>query len=209
MVASSLPEIDVFRARRVLTGLEESLCNTIAGKVLIPGDKLAQICERYSGFSTDTNAHFCAAVTSAARLFAVTRKCFLVRLRKGIEHNEITLGKSFCALLCGISSEQGSSHSRLRMRVSVPIIPSSLGSYRLVRKFNGIAVEKFGEALFSLCSEILKTEPRSHGNVQVPLQLRAFDDNKNEHDLGMWMEGHWNKLNSGEVLFWGKLRQKE
>ncbi len=209
VVANALPEGNVFRARRVLTRLEESLCNTIAGKVLIPSDKLAEVCTQYRGFSTDTEPLFCAALTSAARLFAVTRKCFMVRLRKAIEQGEVSVGENFCALLCGISSEQGSSRSQLRMRVSVPIIPSRLGNYQLVRKFNGMAVENFGEALFIFCSHALKPETRSSGTLQVPLQLRAIGENRSEFDVGVRMEGNWNKLSSGEVLVWGRLQLDE
>ena len=205
IVADSVSPSEAFRARRVLSDLEESLCNSIAARVLIPGDKLAELCATRAGFTSDTQGLFCTGVTTVARLFAVTRKCFLVRLRKAIDKEEIHLGGSFCALLCGISNEKGPSRSHRRMRVTVPIVPSRLGGYQLPRKFNGISVRTFGEPLHDLCAKALTGGP-ANGRVEVPLRLRRVVENKQESDFNAWMTGNWRRLKSGEVLVWGRLR---
>ena len=95
------------------------------------------------------------------------------------------------------------------MRVNVPIIPTRLGNYQLTRKFNGIVVEQFGEAFVEFCSYALKPETQSTGKLQIPVRLRAINRDKAEFDVSVAMKGNWSRLNSGEILIWGRLHPGE
>ncbi len=189
-----------FRAQRILTTLEESLCNRIARRVLVPDDLFLGAIQNGElgtrAISPEKMKSVPQLIRGLAQVFAVSSECIIVKLQKAASTGLISFPEAFCLLLIGESNMKGNSdRSRWDIRVKTAILPERLGGLRLQPMFIGMSVQNLGEEAAHLLHRVLKEPDVSpRGKLRFPLLLKSSTAECGTEYISAELYGFWNRF---------------
>jgi hypothetical protein len=194
VVTSSLPPAEELRQKVTLGRIEESLCNSIARRVLIPDQALHDL-DLDDWFREGIG--FIHSLTMTAKRFGVSRDCLLVRLQlKPVNSPRF-------AFLIGKSRGTVLRRGNFGLRVITWLGPKKHAILSERRLHPGIEWTRFGTSACEFVESCLQNDQRFEGAVSVPLEtgkgsLQTF--------RGWWsvLKGRQQEKSRNRVLLWGE-----
>ncbi len=195
VVTSSLPPAEELRQKITLGRIEESLCNSIARRVLIPDEGLREIDpEHWFRRGHD----FFQCLTTAAKRFGVSRDCLIVRLQSK------TVNAPRIAFLIGRSRGTVLRRGNFGLRVITWLGPKNDEMLSKRRLHPGSEWRHFGPSACEFVEACLQNEQKFEGAVSVTLEMA--------NGCSRTLHGWWSVLEAGRqekrprrVLLWGDL----
>jgi len=210
------------RCLKALQDLEESICDDVAGEVLVPANLLVGVIgDSLVGGQTTAVPNVYELLRQISKYFNVSYDCALVRVERAIRRNVVSCHQDLCILFVEWSDRKGSSsasssrRSRLDIRARVAVFPMAPGGLRVRRPFPGIAVENFGAEVRQLVDSVLRDRRPNQrtGGLDLAVRLQAFRPRDRSIEHQGRLRGYWARLGhqradhpqDGRVLLWGVL----
>ena len=160
-------------AIRNLSNYEESLCNRIAGDVLVPESHLLRIL----GDSLEDIDGFHLTLRSASHTFKVSQECLLVRIKRAILHLQLHCPPNLCIFVIANSDRKGGEgRSRKELRIQESILPTRVLGVKVKAPFPGLAVRNLGQEAFTTAETAIASASRTSPlPVDLNLNLATSD----------------------------------
>lgn len=203
-----LPDDERRVAFRNLYNYEETLCNRIAGDVLVPESHLVRIL----GDSLGKIETLHLALRKASYEFRVSQECILVRIGRAIHNSIINSPPNLCIFLITKSEHKGGhSRSRTDLRVREAILPKKVLGVKVNVPFAGLAIRNLGQEALSIAEATVASEPGSNSfpaNLTINL-VRADRSGLIATRLTGWSRrlypGKGGQTTAEGLLLWGLL----
>jgi hypothetical protein len=195
---------------RRLKTVEEQLCDRIAGRLLVPPDRLKAHLEKR--FATGGTIDFADTVEQLADKFAVSRECMLVQIQRALRKGVLSSPGEFCALLIRESRRKGTgSIGYKKLRVEVSIMPPQIQDGEASPWFPGIAVEELGKEFLEFVQSVQSNPDRMSGDIRLQVKILkkavSRDEERKAFLDGWWRSsGRKTRYSSAPILIWGKLQ---
>jgi len=185
---------------RVLSTIEERICNDVAGRLLVPGDTLSEELARALSASdssvedeSEPSPHtLWYLLDDVARRFQVSWWCALRRVisaRAGLLGQAV--GPDFCLLLVGSSTATGAGRGTPRLRLLDCWWPKSIDNVAIKPVYPGLALERLGRESSGAVTELLaNSKAWGGGEVAFPMELQR-DVSDGVRDLPAQFRGWW------------------
>lgn len=208
-IATQGLQSDVRRiAIRSLSNYEETLCNRIAGDILVPETHLIRV---FGGalWKLDT-LHL--ALRNSAHTFRVSQECLLVRLKRALLHSQLSGPPNLC-IFAVIRSDRkgGETRARHELRIREAILPSKISGAKVSSVFPGLALRNLGQEALSTAEAILASETKGYRlpiNFQITLATTGGTDLITTRLMGwashLYSDGGAQEKAKG-LLIWGLL----
>ncbi len=194
--ASSRPYTRLRLLRKLMIH-EELLCNSIAGRVLIPDDILSRRVGLLApGFRADPGI-FSANLDELCDEFAVTRDCMLIQIKKTLRRSQNLLGD----LVWFLVRTDGAS---LVPRFATCALPAAIAGVAPVEVYPGEEVTARSEAIAAFVRRALTGSMPDSGPGEWPCVLAT----KQKTTVHVKLTGHYSvdryrSIPGGTVLLWG------
>ena len=153
-------------AIRNLSNYEETLCNRIAGDVLVPETHLVRIL----GDSLGEIDGLHLALRRASHKFRVSMECLLVRIKRAILHSHLSCPPNLCIFVVTRSDRKGGeARSRRVLRIREAIMPINLFGVKVKGLFPGLAIRNLGQEALSTAEALLAS---GLGSDPSPVDLK-------------------------------------
>ena len=195
-------------AIRNLSNYEETLCNRIAGDVLVPGAHLVRILgdpiRKVDGLHV--------ALRRASHEFRVSQECLLVRIRRAVLNSQMSCPPNLCIFVITNSDRKGGEgRSRRDLRIREAIMPTQIRGVRVKALFPCLAIRNLGKELLFSAEAALASKT---GSRPSPVNLCIALANSEEAGVvATRLTGWTSRLYSGTeeqesaegLLLWGLL----
>jgi hypothetical protein len=189
-----------------LNNLEESLCNRIARRVLIPDTLLLERCRLDQWFSGEHTLY--RHLSKTANDFGVSRECLIVGISSAIRRKVIEATDSVVLMVIGKTTGPINRRGKEALRVSVCSFPKRFLEYPVDAPFPGFELRRFGSEAEEFFERAITNPAESHGEISIPISLKS---KRSEQTVPTpRLVGWWNSyggLNPGhrKLCVWGKL----
>jgi hypothetical protein len=182
------------REKVMLSRLEESLCNRIAGRLLIPDRFVAERCNFDAWVSSGPN--FYRYLKAAASDCAASPGTLLIRLSRSKKSSPSRTGT--CAMIVDRSAGPPASRGRYTWRVTCASMPRDVNREE-TGFYPHLEVESFGSELSSFVTNNIAQREKLSGGIKVNFQI-------GDHPVRR-LEGWWRLLgeNPRRMMIWGVL----
>lgn len=200
------------RAVRRLVALEEWLCNSVAGKVLIPDEVLSEdVGTLFPSDSFPGDESFYGNVCSLANKLLVSRECLLYRIQRAIQLRTIEASDSFCMLLVSHTDRTPRGRSFWRSRVRRAIVPRVISGVS-ISALAGVETHTLGPEACRMIGNLLEAGWRQpHGRLETPVMLPSAARSRAPRPVVAKLLGWWQDFGPGQregfrdLLLWGQL----
>jgi hypothetical protein len=190
-----------------LIGVEERLCNAIAGRILIPEYDLSR---RIAGIGRNNSqlVRFGHQVNELSELYGVSREVILVQLQRLWSNIESVSDDTCCFFYLKHSNASGASRRKaMAIRVAIAWLPKYIEGTALSPIFPGLAAENLGKDFSRITTEQMESQTSSHGVFACNLPLLSQD----KQALSTVFDGYYETKASRylmTMLAWGQIKQK-
>ena len=194
------------KAVRNLSNYEETLCNRIAGDVLVPETHLIHVLSDTLGKLDGLNL----ALRGSSKTFRVSQECLLVRIRRAVLHSRLSCPPNLCIFVITRSDRKGGEgRSRRDLRIRESIMPTQISGVRVSAPFPGLAMRNLGQEALSTAEAVLAPESGSYPSpISLKITLSTADGTDS---LAPRLTGWASRLYSGGeaqeqadgLLLWG------
>jgi hypothetical protein len=203
---------DRVKAMRVLTALEEGVCNSAAAKVLIPEEVFLQrIGARLPSNNLPSDESFFRRVDLLSQDLLVSRESLIRRCRMAIQQGVLEIEDNFCILLFRVSDRTSGGRSHWKPRVSIAITPGAFSQGR-PHLVSGMEIERLGTPALRFVTALLRDPSwRPYGTLELPVTTARSIFGRTSIPLTASIKGWWQTFGSRrddgarKVLIWGRL----
>lgn len=211
LLTSELPEIESMKARRRLNAVEETLCNRIAQRVLMPDPILRNLCSLPAWWHQKDG--FYGKLRETAQRFHVSRECLLVGISSAIRRQVLHPPDGMFLMVIGRNRGPLTNRGKEALRISIGIFPRALSGCRIADPFPGFELRRFGVEAENSFSEVFEDLTISEGDIEIPLSFPISGEP--DAQTGSCLQGHWRSFNTAQhsdksrkLLVWGTLITK-
>jgi hypothetical protein len=211
IVTAAFPKETRLRTIRILSTVEERICNRAADRLLLPTGELTRYVSEVL-FGSKASPHLIwEVVGNVANKFCVSRRCALRRVVSAKpEDLRQALGESFCLLLLGRSSSTGRGQGASRIRLLDYWWPQSANGIDVVQVFPGLAIEHLGEDLARAVASMLGNTRANAGEISRMIELRSKHDTAKRipsQFTGVWMK--WMSAGYQQLVMFGVIGEDD
>lgn len=160
-------------AIRNLSNYEESLCNRVAGDVLVPETHLVRV----FGDALGTLGGLHQTLRRAAHAFRVSQECMLVRIKRAVLNAQLICPSNLCIFIVTRSDHKGGgARSRRDLRIREAVMPTEISGVRIRSIFPGLAIRNLGQGVLSTAEAVLLSSPGSQPQpIDLEISLATAD----------------------------------
>lgn len=182
------------RARRILKGIEEALCNSIARRVLIPDEFIASHCHLHDWF--ESGETFSERLEASAKRVGVSRQALLIRIHGALPESE---RRDRYAFTLEYSKGNMTRRGAEKLRIGSGLFPSTnVVEFGRVL-YPGADIGSLSPGAQSIFLEQIANPKRYPSALQLPLRNKAGK-------VEMLLDGWCKRISSKQLFLWGTAR---
>ena len=191
IVAGEFPKESRLGPIRVLSRVEERICNSVAGRLLVPEKELRRHVTRALSNSQPSPHLLWEILGGVARSFQVSRWCAFRRM-SSIKPDDLVraMGESFCFLLVGQSVSTGAGHGASRIRLLDYWWPGCIDGADVRPVYPGLEIGRLGGELARVVASLIANTKEIAGEIVCPIDLKS-EEGGQPKKLAAQLQGWW------------------